>query len=250
MLMVVALLAVSGVAAAADEESDDTVFNFGYDQDNGVLVWDLSPNDGLYDCTLQTGGPFNATYGVSNEGLVYVDGLTDGSDMPVMFEPRPQDELADGLEEAEEPATYTGADGECGLSGGSVAGPNGQVNHGMVMKLFNSVFDGKARGCVVRHLAQSDLGKGDQQVKVEDVDPESDPLVTGDTGVIEFETAITDCLHERDGSDEGPESRAAKPDKPAKEGHGKPDWAGKGKPEWAGKGKPEWAGKGKQGQDD
>ena len=60
--------------------------------------------------------------------------------------------------------------GECITGGGSVEGPNGQVNHGMFMKLFNSIYEGKGRGCLVKLFAQSDLGKGDQQVKVSDIE--------------------------------------------------------------------------------
>lgn len=232
LVAVAGLLTVSGIAAASEEEKEDTVFNFGYDSESGVLIWNLSPNDGLYDCTLQN-GPLNTTYSLSPDGLVYVDGITDGSDMTVAFQPRTQEELAEGLVAAEEPVEYSGAEGECGLSGGSVAGPNGQVNHGMFMKLFNSVFDGPARGCVVRHLAQSDLGKGDQQVQAGDVDPDAESVADGDTGIIEFDTVITDCLHERDEQLESEED--------SEEG-GKPEWAGSGKPPWAGNGKPPWAG--------
>jgi len=47
----------------------------------------------------------------------------------------------------------------------SVTGPQGQVNHGTIMSAFvNSLPEGRGRGCVVRLLAHSSLGKGDQKV--------------------------------------------------------------------------------------
>jgi hypothetical protein len=235
-LAVLGLMTLSGVAVAAEEdEKEDTVFNFGYDSDNGVFVWGTSPDDGLYDCSLEPKGELEATYSLSDDGLVLVDGLTDGSASTVTFDPRPQDELAEGLTEATEPAEYTGADGECGVAGGSVAGPQGQINHGMFLKLFNAFYEGVGRGCVNRFIARSDLGKGDQQVQVPDVDPDAEQLANGDTGLISFETVLADCLHGNAARDE--ESS----DGP---GRGKPSWAGNGKPDHAGKGKPAWAGQG------
>ncbi|MGH3649908.1 MAG: hypothetical protein ACRDU9_04295 [Acidimicrobiia bacterium] len=228
LLAVLGLMTMSGVSVAAEGE-DDTVFDFGYDADNGVFVWGTSPSDGLYDCSLESKGELEATYSVSVDGLVYVDGLTDGSDSVVAFDPRPQDQLADGLTEAAGPVEYTGAEGECGLSGGSVAGPQGQINHGMFLKLFNGFYEGPGRGCIVRHVAQSDLGKGGQQVKVSDVDPDAEPVADGDTGTISFDTIVTDCIRESEQEVDG-------------DGNGKPAWAGNGKPDHAGQGKPPWAG--------
>jgi hypothetical protein len=47
----------------------------------------------------------------------------------------------------------------------SVTGPQGQVNHGTIMSAFvKSLPEGRGRGCVVRMLAHSSLGKGDQKV--------------------------------------------------------------------------------------
>jgi hypothetical protein len=114
---------------------------------------------------------------------------------------------------------------DCELTEGEVAGPNGQVNHGMFMKLFNSLFEGSGRGCVVRHLAQSDLGKGDQQVKGgSEADVESDDADAEGEDSVEFTTIETLCQR-------GPGDDAELDE----EGKGKPPWAGK--PD--GKGKPE-----------
>jgi hypothetical protein len=131
--------------------------------------------------------------------------------------------------ESEEDADLE-ADPECEVTGGEVAGPNGQVNHGMFMKLFNSLFEGTGRGCVVRHLAQSDLGKGDQQIKAGEEEVESAASEVEGEGSIDFTTIETLC-QEGDGDGEDAEIE--------EEGKGKPPWAGK--PE--GKGTPDSPGK-------
>ncbi|MGF1617791.1 MAG: hypothetical protein ACFCU2_08285 [Acidimicrobiia bacterium] len=128
----------------------------------------------------------------------------------------PTAEDAEPTEQDDEPV--------CELTGGEVAGSNGQVNHGMFMKLFNSLYEGTGRGCVVRHLAQSDLGKGDQQVKGGDEEADSDLGEAGSEYTIDFTTIETLC-QDGDGGDAELED----------EGKGKPPWAGK--PE--GKGKPD-----------
>ena len=245
-LVVTGLLASSAVAWAQTDEEDvieiedsedvtDTLFNFGYDLFNRLFLWNLSPLDGIYDCTLEN-GPLTATYGeTSDTGLVPVDNL-EGDAGVVQFPNRPAEEVADDLEPADSPVSYTGADGECGLSGGEVSGPNGQVNHGMFMKLFNSLYDGRGRGCVNRHLAQSDLGKGDQQVQANDTTP-FESVEAGDTGTVEFTTAEADCEHGKkaDAQDEGVELQA----RGGNGSNGKPEHAGKpdnaGKPDHAGK---------------
>jgi hypothetical protein len=188
LITVFGLLVVTGVALAAPEDKEDTVLNLGYDPESQVFVWNTSSLEGTHDCTLEN-GPVTATFIVNDEGLVMVDGLThEGSTDPVQFPSR----------DGGDPVDYAG-DGDCALSGGSVAGPNGQINHGMFMKLFNSLYEGKGRGCVVRHLAQLDLGQGDQQVKAGE--NETEPVITGDTGTIDFSTILADC--EKGEDDEG-----------------------------------------------
>jgi len=54
---------------------------------------------------------------------------------------------------------------------GVVEGPNGQVNHGQVMKQVHELTDGQSSGCLTSEVARSDLGKGDQEGLVEDIDP-------------------------------------------------------------------------------
>jgi hypothetical protein len=125
------------------------------------------------------------------------------------------------LSSLEEPpeCALDGLGDDCPLTGGEVSGPNGQVNHGMFLKLFNSLYEGMRRGCVVRHLAQSDLGKGDQQVK-----PGDEAGEPGEVGIIDFTAIATDCNHHVDEEDDDVAEGGS---------HGKPDHAGK--PDHSGK---------------
>ena len=95
---------------------------------------------------------------------------------------------------------YTGTSGECGVYGAIVAGPNGQINHGQFMKvaksLFNSLYDIKGQGCIVRHLAKSSIGKGNDPSHLTVSEAEALAFVFGgeDTfGDIEFTTIEADC---------------------------------------------------------
>jgi hypothetical protein len=149
---------LSGLALAAEEDDPDTMFSWAYDLAWRVLLWNVALSSD--DC-----------------------GFDDG-EVTVIYNP-----TGTGLD-----VDHAGADDNCALSGGSVEGPNGQINHGMFMKTFNSLWDGEGgRGCVIRHLAQSDLGKGDQQVRVPDVDPDPPQLEQGDTGEVPFESVVTEC---------------------------------------------------------
>lgn len=169
-------LAMSGIALADDGETateGNTVFSWAYDVVWRVLVWNLVPTDFELECGFD--GDVEVTYSPGDDGL--------------------------GI-------AYTG---DCDLDGGSVAGPNGQVNHGMFMKLFNSLWDGEGgRGCVVRHLAQSDLGKGDQQVRVPEVDADAPELGEGDTGEVEFDSVLTECRRGNEDKVTGQEKAAEK----------------------------------------
>jgi hypothetical protein len=185
MLSLISLFAMAAAVSAAEgEEKEDTVFNFGTDPVSKVFVWGTSSTDGELDCSLE-GQQATASFVLDDDGLVMVDQLYDESMEPVEFPTR---------EEGGDAVAYS-ADGECALAGGVVSGPNGQINHGMFMKLFNSLWEGNGRGCLMRHLAQSELGKGDQQVKVGDVDPDAEPLMDGDTGTIDFASVLADCEH-------------------------------------------------------
>jgi hypothetical protein len=178
--VVIGLLAGSGVAAAADDEADEIL-------EVGQVVDTL----------------FSFGYDLINRMFVFNLSALDGSlDCPLV-------EGAPGVESS---------DTECGTSGLEVSGPNGQVNHGMFVKLFNSLWQGPGRGCVVRHLAQSELGKGDQQVKPGDT---SDADLE-EPGVIDLTTVETHCLNPNKST---LEDITGKP-----ESAGKPDTAGKHDP--------------------
>ena len=216
------MLASAGVAAAAEDDPEDTVFNYGYDADNHVLVWGAHATDGLYDCSIQVEGNLTATYGLTEDGLVLVETLHDDDGAVVVFQPTAESDLSEDIEEPADLAfEYAGPDGECVVGGGVAEGPNGQVNHGMVMKLFNQVYEGPGRGCVARYLAQSDFGKGDQQVNVPDVDPEAAELEDGAEGEIDFESVLADCEHgnankedKLTGQENAAAKKAAKADRP------------------------------------
>ncbi len=56
------------------------------------------------------------------------------------------------------------------IASGAVEGPNGQINHGQVMKQLHELTDGDSSGCLTSAVAKSDLGKPDQRVETEDTD--------------------------------------------------------------------------------
>ncbi|HSJ26902.1 MAG TPA: hypothetical protein VLB67_01740 [Acidimicrobiia bacterium] len=88
--------------------------------------------------------------------------------------------------------------------------PNGagEFNHGSYVSAFATGYEGAGKGCLVRHIAQSDWGKEGFDLSGEDV------LVQ----------AMTSCSFN------------------AERGNGNGNGNGNGKPEWAGQGKPPWAG--------
>lgn len=89
------------------------------------------------------------------------------------------------------PIPYDGAvDAPCSVSGAVVGGPQGQINHGQFMRLFNHLVDMRGRGCLNRWLARSDLGKGDQEFAASDVGPAFEP---GRTGTISFMSLAATC---------------------------------------------------------
>jgi hypothetical protein len=194
LLTIVGLLAFSGLASAAEDTvedpPEDTTFNIAYDESLGVFLWGVTVDDDLpdgVDCSLAN-GDVDVTYG----------------------DPGP-----DGVI----PVTYSAPDAACVISGAEVAGPEGQVNHGMFMKLFNSLYEGQGRGCLVRYLAQSGLGRGDQQITVADVDPAFVPVAADDTGTVTFFTAAADCQRgNEDQAEDSASSRRGRPAAPGKSG--------------------------------
>ncbi len=217
-----ALMAGAALAQAqpiADDGSGDTLFNFGYDAENHLFLFDISGTDEPYDCTLEN-GTLTAGYGEAEDGTRPVDSLQD-DDGPVEFAPRDPEEVGEDFEPAEEPFVYDGdLDSPCALLAALIAGPLGQVNHGQFVKTLNQLFQGPGRGCVVRHLAQSDLGKGETTLRTPDVDPDFTP---GDSGEVDFTTVITTCRHGNGGDDSGAGATSngngkGRPDSPGKSG--------------------------------
>ena len=149
-LLVAALLAVSGLAAAApdttgDSDTDSTeesaaVIEYEFFEDQNLLVYWMTqqePSDeDPVDCT---------------------EGLADAT----VGEDDAAPELPDGC------------------YGVDVLGPNDQLTHGTVMSAFvhslkDAEFDGP-RGHAVRELARSDLGKDDKELEADDdLDTDSD----------------------------------------------------------------------------
>lgn len=136
---VVATLTIAGTALAASGSSGQMIE--GYDSTAFKLVYRISPSttQGPVDCAL------DGTYQYQVDpvtGAVTIDTIPDGG----LFPPSPCD--------------FTD------LQALDVTGPNGQVNHGQIVSHFVRSLSGvKGKGCYVRIIAQSDYGKGDQQVQ-------------------------------------------------------------------------------------
>lgn len=143
--------------------------------------------------------------------------------------------------------------GDCQLNTTDVEGPQGQVNHGTVVSNFvqdlkeyldEAGYEGGI-GCYVRIIAQSDYGKGEQQVRVSDVDPGADP-VDKTEGQVGLAVSETSCNGWSDDG-EGEVSSSGRPDHA-----GKPDHAGPPEDRGNGKGGPpahaQDKGKGKSGR--
>jgi hypothetical protein len=172
------LLLGAGIASANGgdgERDEDTLFNFGYDAQERLFLFNTQATDSsLFDCTLQK-GTLIATYGdPDGDGVIPVDDLTDDVGT-ISFGP-----TEFGLAEDVEAATkYPGPQDECRISAFAIGG-QGPINHGQFMKLFNELIDMRGSGCLNRWLAQSNLGKED--------------LANDDPGIT-FTTALATCDH-------------------------------------------------------
>lgn len=152
------------------------------------------------------------------------------------------EETQDGVTITEEETDVATAG--CQLTVTDVRGPNGQVNHGTVVSSFvhalkEAGIEGGI-GCYVRVIAQSDYGKGEQQVKTSEVGNTEE---AEGPSTVDLTVAEVDCGGDDESEDGGAETRASSGQR-GSSGHGKPEHAGKGKPPWAGQGKPDHAGKG------
>lgn len=191
-------------------DSADRALIHAYDPEAMQLLWQIAMEDD--ECEVEEETTY--TYDIDESGNVIVS--TEG----------------DGEEEGEPLA-------DCEFNATDVTGPNGQVNHGTVVSSFVKALKEEGYtgiGCYVKLIAQSDYGKGEQQVKVSDVEDEevtttSEPEEE-EPAEVQFTVSETTC---------GKPDHAGPPeDKGKSEGKGKPPWAGKG-----GKDDPDHPGKGK-----
>ncbi len=139
----------------------------------------------------------------------------------------------------------------CELDVVDATGPNGQVNHGTIVSAFVKALKGmelpfKGKGCLVRHIAQTDWGKGDQQVKTGDVEESTDPETSTEEATVSsvmLEIDEVDCVHGKADRDEAPgksgeaKGRQNKADRDKEDRGNRPEHAGQGRPDHAGKGK-------------
>jgi hypothetical protein len=201
LIVAFGLLAATGVASAQDgdveEPVDDnpaveTTVNFAYDAENHIFMVNAWTSDAGYDCKILADS-LMVGYGATEDGSLTITPEVDGE-----------------------------LDGECVLSGGVVGGPNGQINHGQFMKLFHQIVGKKGNGCLNRMIAQSDLGKGDDQIRTSEVDKDFE---AGESGPVEFETFTADCAHGPKDKDEDHPSKGNK-DKAKKDDDGAPGNSG------------------------
>lgn len=207
-LTIVGLLAMSGIAMASShqEEKNDTVFNYGYDQENQFLLWNISSLDYQVDEETLAEALFE-----NYSALFMACALAPADGVVPLFDGYSFSEgtvtLTLGTEPAELPEGCNPA-----MFGGVVTGPNGQVNHGMFMKLFNSLYQGQGKGCLVRHLAQSQLGKDDQKVQAsQDYVAPEDPIAI-EAGTVVFTSEDADCIHGKKAKDGDESNRGGPPE--------------------------------------
>lgn len=213
LAVVIGLVGVSSVALAehVDDHPEDTELSFAYDEDDHFLAVNISDNDTSLICDYGT-DPLTGTYGDPDEdGNILIEELKDG-DNDYEFEARPADQVGDDYDIEAGITPYDVEDGPCTVKGIEVAGPNGQINHGQFMKAAKSLFDTKGHGCVLRHFAQSNIGKGDTQLKTSDVDDEWGFDADEDGANLTFSYFETDCKHGK--KDKGEEGQTQAVDRP------------------------------------
>jgi hypothetical protein len=223
LIVVMGLLATSGIALAGhvDSHAEDTQFSFGYDNANHILSLNIGPNWEPYVCDFENGA-LTVGYDAPNvdTGVILIDTLEDSGGVKT-FASRDAGDLRPPTAHAGDgPTPYASdPDGVCGLSGVVVAGPNGQINHGQFIKAAKSLFDIKGQGCVVRYLAQSEIGRTDDtRVRVSDV-PDSIPPIVDDVLVIFSEAFQADCDRgKKNGDGEAESTRGGRPEFPGKSG--------------------------------
>lgn len=188
LIVALGLLATSGVSWADDSvpENDppvgDSLISYGYDAENHVFVVHTSSTDSTYDCTVPT--HVMVGYGSLEDGSFEVT-VRDEEGVAVEFPERTTED------DSEESATEAGE--TCQFSGSVISGPNGQINHGQFMKLFKQIVGKETSRCFNRIIAQSDLGKGDQQVRTSDIEDTLEADGDFDAGEADFENFVATC---------------------------------------------------------
>jgi len=224
LIVVMGLLATSGIALAGHDDShaEDTQFSFGYDETNRILSLNLGPNWEPYVCDFESDLGLTPTYGTADTetGIITIDSLKDGGADKTFASRDAEDLRGEEAHAGPGPTPYApDPEGVCGLTGVVVAGPNGQVNHGQFMKAAKSLFDIKGQGCIVRYLAQSDIGRTDTtRVRVSEV---VDPVAIVDGVLVTFSTFEADCVRGKKTADVDAESsRGGRPDFPGNSAKG------------------------------
>lgn len=205
----------------------DAALTHGYDSDNSMLVFGVPLGDDE-DCAISG----ETSYELDEDGNVVDYGVPEQGgteESATDFESLSTDPVDDDTAEGDDPA--------CVLTAVDVTGPNGQVNHGQVVRSFVHALKElglRGNGCAVRAIAQSEYGKGDQQIRTSDVEDGS-TTEDGDTatlsGTVDLETIVAACLSNSDDNDRGRPDKAEKPEKPEKpeksENGNKPENTGK-----------------------
>ncbi|HSL26811.1 MAG TPA: hypothetical protein VLA54_11055 [Acidimicrobiia bacterium] len=213
LTLVLAATMVIGVAGTAIAAT--TIFVSGYDPENRMLLWGASdPEVAAYDCTVEDG-----TYEYVADQSGHVTSLEKGGN-PVVFE---------DTENTSTTVAYGQTDGDCDLSAVDVTGPNGQVNHGQIVSSLVHALKSagyRGSGCMVSRVAQTDWGKGDQQVTASTASTTTTTVATVE-GDVDLTTAEVTCGKHKDTGGEDGELTSSQGDGPGN-GHGRPSWAGQG----------------------
>lgn len=198
LLALAALIALPAMAEEAETDSADRALIHSYDPGAMQLLWATSSVDEDADDYCNVDDDDSYTYEV------------DGEEVTVTLD----DDALDEEEELAEACDFTATD---------VTGPQGQVNHGTVVSAFVHALKANGYtgiGCYVKLIAQTDYGKGDQQIRVGDDAPET----TDEEAELAFTVDMTRCGKP---DKAGPPDDKGKPDEAGPpEGKGKPDWAG------------------------
>ena len=220
-------LAFVGSAALA-APSADTLLVAGYDSDQMAVLYGVSDIDAddaetaTLDCTLVGDFVYEVDNGeeVADDATqVGVTGLWSkdkeaedgkGDQVEFYFEGDDDEEGDSVLYGTDTTDDEDGAE-ECALTSVKIEpNGNGEINHGTVVSTFAKLLQG-GHGCLIRHFAQSDFGKGDY----DEVDAESFEVT-----LQSFETACNKKVKDDsvDDDDDSESQRQEQPSRPGEEG--------------------------------